>query len=330
LHGDVEPPKLASSRDHLVAAVVGNEATSSTLELVGIQHALGQTTLKRGQQVSQGRDASTAFDLALGERSGLLVWDRWNKSKGHGTIETLAFDPESLAGGAEPTILDLQGDDAETPRVLSRPGGFWLIWVSHGAPEPSGAPETDATEAVEALESVVDVTPRRLKAVPLDQSGRPTAEPRWITSQRAHVLAYDVVSFGEGLLVAWRDDPTVLGAEAPKVHLAKIGADGSAVVDVLEDEQMAAGTPRLFLDAAVRSEPRVWLSVIGKSGKPRLGYFDAGGKLNGQLEELAGLGTHEPLALGGSRFLLGRPNGRALDLLVATCSPSTSSVAPAK
>jgi hypothetical protein len=158
-----------------------------------------------------------------------------------------------------------------------------------------------------------------LKIVPLDAAGAPTAAPIMITKPDAHVLAYDVVPFGEGTLLAWRDDPTTLGAEAPLIHLATVSAAGSVKTEVIEDASLAAGTPKLFVDVASKSEPRVWLSAMGNGGKPRMGFFDGSGELAAPLEEVTLLGINEPLALHGGKFLLGRPNGRALDLSVVGC-----------
>ena len=126
-------------------------------------------------------------------------------------------------------------------------------------------------------------------------------------------------SFGEGVLFAWRDDPTTLGAEAPSVHLARVGADGTVTFEVIDDEQVAAGAPRLFMDRDGTAKPRTWLALMGKQGRSRLGYVEPTGKLNGPLQDVEGFGLNEPLALDSSRFLLGRPRGQALDLSVVRC-----------
>ena len=336
VHGDVEPPKLASDGDRLVAAVVGNDAGSNTLTLVAVQRAAGENALTRGGSIEKGRDGSNAFDIALGEAGGLLVWDRWDKAKGHGIIEALPFDPTTLDPKRAQAALDLAGDDAETPRVVRRPGGFWLVWVSHGAPEAlapvrptrgTGAQQLTPARPVQGglpevdgdVTSVIDVTPRRLKVAPVDAYGAPTAQPTMITPKDSHVLAYDALAVGGGLLLAWRDDPTTLGVEAPKVHVADVRIDGSVTVQVVEDQRLRAGTPRLFLDARAKQPARPWLSLIGEEGRPLLGYFEGRAALAGPLQEVSGLGLGEPLAMADGRLVLARPNGRALDIIVVGC-----------
>jgi hypothetical protein len=330
VHGDVEPPKLASYANKLIAVVVGNDATSSTLSLAAVHHTGGEAAVTHGRQVRQGRDASNAFDLAVGGSGGLLVWDRWDRASGHGRIEHLVFDPVTLDEKRPPGTVDLGDDDAETPRILARAGGFWLVWVSHGAPErPSsvarpGAPPHGAASAVgsastEELTSVIDVTPRRLKVVALDGAGVPVGKPLTVTAPDAHVLTYDVVSFRDGLLMAWRDDPTALGVEAPSLHWARVNPDGSVLSEVIEDARLRVGTPRLFLDRVGKPKPAAWLAAVGAAGRPLFGYFDADGGLVTPLQEVTGLGVGEPLALHASRFLLAQPKGRALDLQVASC-----------
>lgn len=326
VHGDVEPPRLASSGDRVVAAVVGNDAGSSTLTLMAFQPGRGAATLKRGAQLSRSREAGAAFDLVLAPTRGVIVWDQWDASKSHGTIETLSFDPATAQGEGEPRVLSGPDDDAESPRVMLRKGGFWVSWVSHGppaktarrAPRPSVDPGDAGTEA--EYDSVVEVTPRRLKLVPLDERGVATAEPTLVTAPDAHVLAYDAVPFGEGVLFAWRDDPTTLGAEAPKIHLARVAPDGTVALEVIDDEEVAEGAPRLFSDRDGAAHPRTWLALMGKRGRSRLGYVEASGKLAGPLQDVAGFGQNEPLALESRRFLLAQPRGQALDLSVARCA----------
>ena len=321
VHGDVEPPRLASKGDRVVAAVVGNDAGSSTLTLATLEPARGAASLKRGAQVLRSREASVGFDLAIGATRGLMAWDQWDASKSHGSIEALSFEPATAQAAAEPRVLSGADDDAESPRVLPRKGGFWLSWVSHGPPAKTArkaAPSDAGTEA--EYDSVMEVTPRRLKLLPLDEQGVPSAEPTLVTAPDAHVLAYDAIPFGEGVLFAWRDDPTTLGAEAPKVHLARVAPDGTVALEVIEDEEVAEGAPRLFSDRDSAAAPRTWLALMGKYGRSRLGHIDATGKLVAPLQDVEGFGQSEPLALESRRFLLGQPRGQALDLSVVRCA----------
>ncbi len=323
IHGDVEPPKLASRGGTLIAAIAGSDAGGTTLTLASIEPASEPPAVSHGAPISRERGGPSAFDLALGTGRGLLVWDRWNKSRARGSIAALRFEPGNLEGTQLPE-LSLPDDDAEEPQVVVRPGGYWLTWVSHGAPAPAPAKAEQANgthdAAPDSPEGLVDSTPRRLKLMPLDENGGPAAEARLVTAEESHVLAYDLVSLGDSALLAWRDDPTTLGAEAPAVHWARVSADGHVSAELLEDDKLAAGAPRLFAGRAAGAEPSAFLVLMGKGGHPRLGYFDSAGALAGGLRDVSGFGLNEPLALNGARFLLAKPKGRALDLSVTRCA----------
>src|SRR5690606_38199258 len=112
---------------------------------------------------------------------------------------------------------------------------------------------------------------------------RPAGDPMLLTAPDAHVLGYDALPHGSGVLVTWRDDPTVLGAEAPQVFVATLTADGNLDVQVIQDDEIAAGTPRLFHDRGNKPGAEYWLSLMGKAGAPRLGHFGRSGKLEGRL-----------------------------------------------
>lgn len=332
VHGDVEPPRLASSGDQIVAAVAGNDAGSSTLTLMAFRPDEGAASLKRGAQVSRSREAGVAFDLVLAPKRGVMVWDQWDASKSRGIIEALSFEPVTVQAQASARVLSASDDDAESPRVLLRRGGFWVSWVSHAplaktarrAPRagasanPGSDPKDAGAEAV--YDSVVELTPRRLKLLRLDEQGVPSGEPTLVSAPDAHVLAYDAVPFGDGVLFAWRDDPTSLGAEAPKIHLARVAPDGTVSLEVIDDEEVAEGAPRLFSDRGGAVQPQTWLALMGKRGRSRVGHVEPSGKLAGPLQDVAEFGHNEPLALESGRFLLAQPRGRALDLSVVQCA----------
>jgi hypothetical protein len=214
VHGDVVPPHLAVLGSQLIAAVVDNDAGGQTLRLLAVQPSAPEPVTGLSPTFDQGRDDSSAFDLAFSEKRGLLVWDRYHKPRGHVVLEASSFAPNDVTQVSEPKVVSYEGDDAEMPRLIPRKGGFWLTYVAHGRPPPEAPEEADT-----GVGNVVDITPRRLTILPLDTSGAATGRPERLTGERSHVLAYDAVSYGSGALVAWRDDPTTCGGDMEKCEL---------------------------------------------------------------------------------------------------------------
>jgi hypothetical protein len=167
-------------------------------------------------------------------------------------------------------------------------------------------------------ESLVDTSPRRLTLLPLDSKGQPAGKPQRLTGERSHVLAYDLASWGSGVLVAWRDDPTTLGVEAQVVHVARVAADGTVHTQALEDPGYGAGAP-LVLSNPSDSAKQPWLGVMGADHRLKLGVVDAAGPVAPPQTVKGAPPLVEPLARRGPALLSAAPRGRAVDLSVATC-----------
>ncbi len=328
VHGSVEPPKLAAQGRHLVAVLHGNDAGSETLRVVTLRNfdsLDSQADVIWGAEVPQGRGQSSAFDVELGAEQGVLVWDRVDKAKGKSAVLALTFDPEQPGKATKPRKLSTPGDDAESPRLIRRPGGFWLTWISHG---PLTRPDKKASSEAkfDNLESVMELHPRRLKIVPLDQNGSPSGEPQLLTDEGAHVLVYDVAPTAEGgAVLAWRDDPTSPGAEGNRVSLAAVAPDGSIKKQFIEDEQLGVGVPSLLFDAPrakKKSESRpahTWLTLAGVSGMTRLAMLDPAELRLGELQENAAIGSGELLVVQEQRFLVATPRRMAIQLVGIQC-----------
>lgn len=314
VHGDVVPPRLAADGENLVAAIVDNDAGSQTVRVVAIQPAAKEPVFARGRVFSQGRDDSSAFDISFSAKSGLLVWDRYDKSRGHVVLEASSFRVSALADGSTPRIVSQDGDDAEMPRIVPRPGGFWLTYVAHGPPAPKES--VDASD--DELQNVVDITPRQLTILPLDASGVPSGKAQRLTDEGSHVLAYDVASDDQGVLMAWRDDPTTLGVEAPVVHLASVKPDGSIEAESLEDEEFGAGAPVLLVERS-RGKLHPWLGVMGSDQVLRLSTVAEGPTLSPPAPLAKSHRLSEPLVRSAADLLLAKPRGRVVDLSVVRC-----------
>ena len=187
----------------------------------------------------------------------------------------------------------------------------------------TAAPRLRRADAGGETDSVVEIGRRALRVARLDDNGSFVAEPLTASGPDSHVLVFDLASTPSGeLLLAWRDDETVVGAEAGGVTLARVAPDGSVERAAVQDDDVGAGAPVLLVDASAKHG--AWLALAGVSDATRLGSF-AGGLVLGDLAPVPAIGSAEPLARDGDRLLVARPRGLAMDLQTLRCSAATPS-----
>jgi hypothetical protein len=332
--GGADPPRLAAEGARLVAVVPDSDASSGRLRLASIAAGSSPPSVTWGGEISASRDQSAEFSVELGDSRGVVVWDEFDKKHRRGTIRVSSFDAANVATVTEPRTISTDTRDAEAPRLASRPGGFWLAFTTRPSASRSekrsglGTPSVASARAPSDAgtdDSVLRVGQRGIDVVPLDANGSPTAEPRTITSARAHVMAFDIAPGADGaLLVAWRDDDTAPGVESGAVYMAKITLDGSITRSVIEDDQGGAGVPSLVVDRQKPTRPGahpLWLALASVSDATRLGALNPQGELLDTLGSDPLLSNAEPLALRDGRLLLGRPRGMAVELSVLDCAP---------
>jgi len=331
VYGDADPPRLAARDGHLVVALAGNDASGATLRLVAIRTPTGAADVVWGREMEQGNDQSQVFGVELGKQRGVLVWDDWDKRGDHGVIRGSTFALDDVSNATRPRVLSPKDDDAEAPRIVRRPGGFWLAWISHtrahakrpGASKLAAKTAPVASAGPGAGSGIVELGSRWLELVPLDENGSPTAPPIAVTQHDAHVLVFDVAPAPDsGALLAWRDDEAAPGAEGRIVHLARVRPGGSTETHVLDDEKVGAGVPTLLVDQhqSKNAGPQAaWLSLAGVSDETRLAALDDQGKLIDELSTDRVLRHAEPVVLDRGRMLLAAPHGLALELSTATC-----------
>jgi hypothetical protein len=326
--GDAEPPRLAARGDTLIAAVPDHDAGSKTLRLAAIRDGVTW-----GAEISQGRDESQVFDVELGAKRGVLVWDEWDKQAGQGVVRLVSFEPGNLGAATRARTLTPEGDDAEAPVLAPRPGGFWLAWISRQPPErPKQKPKHKATKPDPAAneppadDPVVDLGRRWLRLAPLDENGALSAEPRDVTGRQTHVLVFDLAPLPDGgALLAWRDDASSPGVEAGAIHLARIGPDGALGAFVIEDEKIGAGVPSLLVDStAPAGAAPVWLALDSVTDATRLVALGKDGRMLDVLNDEPAIGHAEPLSISGGRLLFSRPRGLAIELGSARCRPGAA------
>jgi hypothetical protein len=309
LHGDAETPALAARGERAVVALRSSDAAGFTIklgQLVGLEGGL-----EWGAELSKlGKDV-TGLTLALSGEHGLLGY--LVTEKGQARLLLASFQPGSIKTALEPKPIE---KDVELPRLLARPGGFWLSWV-RTLPDAKKPPQKSAPDAGDPEErELLDVGLRVLEVIKLDERGGKLGSPLRVGEPRRQVLLYDVApAASDGLLVAMRSDSAAPGAEGGALLLSEIGADGSVHEERLDDDEIGAGAPMLLVDGnAAVQEP--WLSVSSPSDATRLG------KARGQrtvLEADPLLARAEVVALSAGHFLTQRSRGRASQLLALDC-----------
>ncbi len=295
--GDTQPPRFALRGDQLVAGLVTSAGDSRRLKLGKIANK----SVSWGASFEQGRDESLAFDLALGEHHGVVVWDDDAQHPDRGVVRLALFSPDTLAAESTATTVTLPQTDADTPRLLARPGGFWLFWIAH---RPDNTPPSDQ-QIVEELGF------RWVEAVPLDERGIALGLPRRVTSASGHVVAYDVALLADGsVLLVFRDSDAPSGSPGGSVSRVTVRLDGVTEPTLLSDENLGAGAPAI-LDH--------WLVVDDLIAETRLAPLDPSGALVGTLASEPAFGTGEPIAARADSILLLVPRGTGIRLSLLRC-----------
>ncbi len=321
VHGNVDPPDLASGGDAVVALVHDTSTKGAKLRLAKLGP---KSTVTWGAEVEEGKDESHVANVEIGKERGVVVWDAFDKGKKHSVVLALTFAPADVSNATRPRELSLEGMDAEAPRVVRRPGGFWAAWVEHAAdaraPKPPAAPAPSGSTAVDP--PVVALGQRALCIVPLDENGAPAGPPKHVSAENSHVLVFDIAPAQDGgLLVAWRDDDTAPGSEQKAAVLAHVRADGSVERHEASDERVGAGAPVLIVDPSPpdAKADRAWLSVESISDASRIAALGDSGEIADTLDTDPLLGNADPLALFRGHMLIARPRGLAIELGVLDC-----------
>jgi hypothetical protein len=308
VHGDVDAPLLTAAGEALVAVVPDSDAGGGMLRVARVELATRMVT--NGPQIT-GVDHDAGAALASADQGGALVV--WGAGKpGASSLRIARLDLGEGAALGQPT--DLSGTTgAEAPALVARPGGYFLAFIAERSPPDGGV--RDAGD-----DTLVDLGPRVLMAVPLDAHGKPSGAARAVSTEQAHVVGFDAVALPDGALgLAWREDSTTPGVEGGALELARVGLDGASQRGRIDDEDLSVGLPTLLRDPAPGG--RVWVAVRSASEASRVGLLlpNALG-----VESLTG----DPLRRGAevraaseSRLLVSRSRGRSIELELVECRP---------
>ncbi|WP_437734256.1 hypothetical protein [Sorangium sp. So ce1335] len=344
--GDMDPPVVAGAGGAILAAMLEPNAGGRAIKIARVE---GEH-VTWGAELAEGRDESLALDIAASGDRAVIVWDDVTRDGKRSRIMLASADVGSLRSVTSPRPVSQPSTDAETPRVIARPGGYWLAYIAR-AEEPARKAAAKAGE--EANEDTAaageTIAHQWLEVVPLDETGALTATPRAVTPKDGHVLAYDL-TLGEddGVVLAFRDDDTPSGSIGGRISavLVRLGGVGEPRVLVGGERDhdtppeaalgVGAGVPALLRGAAGpgaqgpgraagdRDAAAVWLAIANASGPTQLATLTARGELEGGLRAEPALGRGEPIAASADALLVAHPAGKAMKLEVLRCASAAS------
>ncbi len=296
-HGDAEAPHVFARENKLGVAMLEPSGATRTLRLAQVV----RDEVKWGAELLQGRDESLAYDVVIGENTGIAVWDDVPKRLEVSAVFLSTFDATSFASADVAKVVTLPGTDAEMPRVVERPGGFWLFWLARR----SGSQRHDARYRAE------DIAHRWVEAVPLDKAGKLSGTPVKLGSTSGHVLGYDIAGMPDGsVVVMWRDDDTPSGSAGGKLYRARVRLGGVDGPDAIEDEHHGIGAPNVMPG---------WYAIADALKPTRLAPMNPDGSLVDKLASEKILGAGEPVANREDVLFVSRPDGVAMRLFLVKC-----------
>ena len=264
VYGEVDPPAVVPFRDGFLAVVADHDASSVVLRSFALGPPFDGAALRRGAELGSARRDAVEFALETSGGSVLLAFTKLEK--GRGLIQLARIDPEKLTLQGTPiNVVSSADGEAESPRLVRRPGGYFLAYIVRGAAPrpkaiPARAPELDAGAPL----TLLDQGPSALEIVPLDEKGSTVGTPRRATPAGARALAFDLAATPDGgALLVYRDDRDGPGLARSGVEAVHLRADGSLTTRSWEMAE-SAGLPALLTDPAPPAA-RPWAWVFAPS-----------------------------------------------------------------
>ncbi|MFT3774997.1 MAG: hypothetical protein QM820_57345 [Minicystis sp.] len=316
LRGDLDPPVIAGAGNAVITVMVepnaGNPALGGGRALKVAKVEGDQVTW--GPELPEGRDESQAIDVAASAQRAIVVWDDLvGTTEKRSAVMMATIDVATMKVVSPARAVSASSTDAERPRLVARPGGYWLAYAVRGAPDTKK--KHDAKKAKQDDEEDRElgeaITTSWIELMPLDETGAPTASGRAVTSKTGHVLGYDL-ELGDdgGALVAWRDDDTPTGSAGGRLLATLVRLGGVGEARVLAEETASAGMPDLLPG---------WISLASVSGATRIAALSPRGELIDDLAPEKSLGAGVPVAATKDAILWARPMGKPMRLSVVRC-----------
>lgn len=323
--GDVEAPVLAAAPDGaLLVALLEPNAGGRALRLARV----AGTEVTWGAELTQGRDESLGLDLAASGARAVVAWDEADGDRSR--IAVASFPVGDVGTATAARAVSDEKTDAESPRLVARPGGFWLAYVARGGAAKRAERPREAIDAVDDDEVDEEAGGERIEAswieiLPLDELGAGSGGAARVTPREGTVLGFDVAPGADGgAVIAWRDDASPTGGGGGTVRVAYVGPGGVGEARPLIDEDVDDGVPELLGLASGSG----WVAVSSIKGAHALARVDDRGTVLGPVANEPSLGQGEPVAAIADRLLLATPEGRAVRFRVVACAEGAEATAP--
>lgn len=317
IFGDVEPPALTLHGDHWLVALADSDAAGGVLRLLALAAPFSAERVVRGAEITGVRRDASGFALAANETGALLAWTLFDK--GAPRLAVAGVDPASAKLRGAPRLLPVSPlGEPEAPRLVPRPGGYFLTYIVRGSAQETGLRAPD-----QGVETLMDEGPSAIEIVPLDAAGQPLSAARGLTARDARVIAFDVASTpGGGVLLIYRNEPGAKGLDPPDLQVVLTRADGTVEQRTWEIGE-SAGLPSILRDPAPPSDTQ-WglISVPGEQGT-RLSVLGADPLAAPEFFQDESLRSGELMGLLEGRLLLTHARGTQRDLALLACTPPT-------
>lgn len=242
LHGAGGPPEVIPIGNSLLVLLEESDARGGFLQIYRILPDLG-AKLEKGPSLGLDQRPFESSAIASSGATAFAVWDS-RASSGRSTVFAQVLDALTLKPLHPSSRLTAPSDDTGAPRVLARPGGYFVFWTRYGEVDPKS----------QQLEELI---PSQLFVATLDESGHAHGQPLALSGEVSE-LEFDARVLGEELWV-------LLRLPANKVELVKVASSGS-----LEVHPIVA--PKLGSEPVLMAEAQPYIVVVGESerGEPLL------------------------------------------------------------
>jgi hypothetical protein len=300
--GDDPPPSPRYAGERPYVAFLSRQTTDggSRVRMLSVA-PLGDGALGPVEAtVLQQADESTAFDVAwTGDGAALAAWDEDAPSRLDGGIPgvpdrgLVKVQTLSVAGSpvAPPKdnpprrVASPDTSDAESPRLVARPGGFWLAWLARRAEDDGHTVEAPGEKRAF----------RWVEAVALDARGEPAGPVRRVSPTSGRAAAFDLSTRGADLVVIVQDEAAASEGGGSRIvrYVVSNEVESADLVDG------GVGETAELVPSSAQGEAARWLAW--SDGAERMRLMPLGPELSA-----TGRMSSEP-ALDGARVLASSP-----------------------
>jgi hypothetical protein len=314
--GDLEPPAVTGAGGSVLVAMLEPNAGGRAIKLAKVTG----NEVTWGAEFTEGKDESLAVDLAASGSRAVVAWDDMVGNDRY-SVMLASFDVATMKSVTAPRPVSSEKNDADSPRLLAREGGYWLAYLAKTEPptdvEKKRAKNADSEDEDDPRARAGEAIGNRwVEVLPLDANGAPAAPPRAVTAKTGHVLTFDLAPASDGVFVVYRDDDTPSGSSGGGLGSVVVKLGGAIEARPIQDQAKGVGVPSLVPG---------WLVMSGLAGRTYLAALGPGGELLEALEPEPVLASGEVVAATRDVMLVARPFGRAMRLIPVRCSAKPAS-----